>query len=69
MLNELKKSQDNNIEMTKQSVNNSKTAAKYSAVGAGASIAGAQKKESILVESPSSNYNQPGFFYQNYNWR
>ena len=68
MLNELKKMQDNNIQMTKQSVNNSKTAAKYSAVGAGVSIAGAQKKESALVESPSSNYNQPGFFYQNYNW-
>ena len=67
MLNELKKMQDNNIQMTKQSVNNSKTAAKYSAVGAGASIAGAQKKESILVETPSSNYNLPGFFYQNHN--
>lgn len=68
MLNELKKSQDNNIEMTKQTVSNSKSAAQYSAIGAGASIAGAQKKESVLVESPSSNYNQPGFFYQNYNW-
>lgn len=59
MLNELKKSQDNNIEITKQSVNNSKTAAQYSAVSAGASIVGAQKKQSILVEIPSTNYHMP----------
>ena len=59
MLNELKKSQDNNIEIIKQSVNNSKTAAQYSAVSAGASIVGAQKKQSILVEIPSTNYHMP----------
>lgn len=60
-LQKLEKKQDKTLKQ----VNETKDIA---AVGTAAGIAGAQSKESVLVESPSSNYNQPGFFYQNYNW-
>ena len=68
LLEDVKKMEQQTYLCSKSAEENSKSAAQYSAVGAGASIAGAQKKESVLVESPSTNYNQPGFFYQNYNW-
>ena len=64
-LNERLQKMEKKQEKTLASAN---TAAQVGAVAAGASIAGAQKKESVLVETPSSNYNLPGFFYQNYNW-
>ena len=60
-LHKLEKKQDKTL----KSVDETKGIA---TVGTVAGIAGAQTKESVLVETPSSNYNQPGFFYQNYNW-
>ena len=59
-LQKLEKKQDKTLKQ----VNETKDIA---AVGTAAGIAGAQSKESVLVETPSTNYNLPGFFYQNYN--
>ena len=63
-LNERLQKMEKKQDKTLKQVNKTKDIA---AVGTAAGIAGAQKKESVLVESPSSNYNLPGFFYQNYN--
>lgn len=64
-LNEKLQNMENKQDNTLKTVNET---AKVAAIGTGAGILGLQKKESVLKETPSSNYNQPGFFYQNYNW-
>ena len=64
-LNERLQEMEKKQNKTLKQVNETKDIA---AVGTAAGIAGAQKKQSVLIESPSSNYNLPGFFYQNYNW-
>ena len=64
-LNEKLQNMENKQDNTLKTVNET---AQVAAIGTGAGILGLQKKESVLKETPSSNYNQPGFFYQNYNW-
>ena len=63
-LNERLQKMEKKQDKTLKQVNETKDIA---AVGTAAGIAGAQSKESVLVETPSTNYNLPGFFYQNYN--
>ena len=58
-LNEKLQNMENKQDNTLKTVNET---AKVAAIGTGAGILGLQKKESVLKETPSSNYNQPGFF-------
>lgn len=68
MMLELKKKVETVQKTSEDTQKSANTAAQCSAVGAGASIIGLKKKESVLEEASSSNYNMPISFSQNYHW-
>ena len=59
MMLELKKKVETVQKTSEDTQKSANTAAQCSAVGAGASIIGLKKKESVLEEASSSNYNMP----------